>query len=350
MVAIEFTALDPDSTATAAWRIDRVSFTTADRPAASLELHPRLNVVVVDEDRVDDIAAKLRTALSHGADGTHVEFTLTDGPSLVAFRPIGGRHRLIDIASAEERPLDLLEELAGAGDGLDAGGDGDGDGDVRAVVAALSRLDQQALWTAAGRVLTLRTEAGADADGASLPDGERPTTIDLRAQPKRRLLRRWAKASAPGTDDLHAQLAAATRAWHDLAGPIEPEVALRQRDRSEAAARVLVRMGALAAVSAETEPSSGVSVVPGGSGDGAAIDAVCALVPVRRPGGGPHIVPIPATAAAEGELTTLLLDHLAALSGDRQIVVVTGDESVIDWARLEHHARRAALLRLDAEA
>ena len=52
----------------------------------------------------------------------------------------------------------------------------------------------------------------------------------------------------------------------------------------------------------------------------------------------------------EGELITLLLDHLATLSDDRQSVVVTSDEQVVDGARREHHARRAALLRLDVDA
>lgn len=339
MVAIQFTALDSDSTAAAAWRLDRVSFASSERPVVSLEFHPRLNVVVVDEGRAAATVEQLRRALGQGEEGTHVEFTLTAGPSLVAFRPVGGRPRLIDISRAEERPLALLDELGEAELSPEPA-------DGRAAVAALSALDQQALWAAADRVLALRAEvAGQDRTVVALPGTEGATTptIDLRRQHRRSLLRRWSRAATPAGGDAAAQLAEAERGWQALAGAIDPEQAKCYRDRSEAAARVLVRLGALAAVS--TADSAAASAA--GDAD-AAIDAVCALVPLRRPSGGPHIVEVPGPAT--GELITLLLDHLAALSADRQIVAVTSDEHVVDWARLEHHARRAALLRFDVDA
>lgn len=339
MVAIQCNALESDSTAAAAWRLDRVSFASDERPVVSLEFHPRLNVVVVDEGRAGPTVERLRRALGEGEDGTHVEFTLTAGPALVAFRPVGGRHRLIDISRAEERPLTLLGELAEAEPAPEQA-------DGRAIVAALSPLEQHALWAAADQVLALRAElAGGDRTVVALPGGEGPATptIDLRRHQRRGLLRRWSRAATPPGDDVAAQLAAAERTWQALAGTIDADTAMPYRDRSEAAARVLVRLGALAAVSTADSAAAGAA----GDAD-AAIDAVCALVPLRRPSGGPHIVEVPGPAT--GELITLLLDHLATLSDDRQIVVVTSDEQVVDWARLEHHARRAALLRLDVDA
>ena len=57
-----------------------------------------------------------------------------------------------------------------------------------------------------------------------------------------------------------------------------------------------------------------------------------------------------APATIDHELLTFVLDYLAGLSGGRQVVIVTDDDAVADWARLESHARRTAVLGFDRDA
>ena len=314
----------------AGWRLERVCFAVSGDPAAaplSFEFDRGLNVVVVGSDDVAAMVQRLQGALHHGEVGTHVEFATDGAAPQVVFRPSGGRHRLIDVEAGTERALDSLAELH------DPSTDSSPSPQVLELVEQLCRLDQRALWTAAEAVLRTRADPG---NGPA--EGVDPVTVRSSESPRRRLLGRWHR-SVDHTPPSRSRAATdAEGAWRLLAGPTDVDDALCQMDRVEAASRLSSRLGALAAV------SQGLTDVPAGTPRTAElVMAACALVPMRGLAAGPHVVRVP--GPADAELASFLLDSLAALSVERQIVAVTSDDAVIEWAELESHARRARLVR-----
>ena len=340
MVAIERTSIgaqSPGANATG-WRLERVSL-AAQEPTRTLEFQPDLNVVLSSAGSVDTVVGRLRAVLN-GGDGTHVEFAVDDGPSFVLFRPFGARHRLIELESGQEHPLATLAAFEfdqGASDLAALYADAD-------TVRHLCRLDQTTLWDLAERALAERSAAGAPMEPGERTDHGGAST-DAESQPSglRRLLRRKPRPTTdPGTTEATGEAASAEATWWQLAGPVDVDTALCHRARIEAAAGLQGRIGAMAAVG--SPDSGGVSSVDPIE----IVRAVCALVPRSRPAGGPHVVAAPATI--DHELLTFVLDYLAGLSGGRQVVIVTDDDAVADWARLESHARRTALLGFDLDA
>jgi len=316
------------------WRLERVSF-AAQEPPRTFEFQAGLNIVLTGAGQVEATVACLRSVL-HGGDGTHVELSLVDGPSLVLFRPFGARHRLIELESGTEHPLAALDAFAIEG----PSGDLASLHDEADVVRHLSRIDQTALWALADRVLvdragsggaptiTVTTEAPAG-DGADRSGGGGGLLGRLRRRPR------------PATELTNAQGESADQAWWQLAGPVDVDTALCHRARVEAAAGLQGRLGAIAAVGS-ADATAEQSVDPA-----EIVRAVCALVPRSRPLGGPHVVAVP--SVIDKELLSFVLDYLAGLNGAVQVIAVTADEAVTDWARLESHARRTAVLTFDAD-
>lgn len=375
MVAIEFTELDARTVARPGWRFDRVVLAGRGVPSGTLELHPHLNVVVLaDDDAVGPTVERLRRLLHDGGPGEHVELTDAHGDAQVVFRPVGGRPRLIDIAAAAERSLDELAALSRIDDAVCTPLE-------RALVARLCQLDQRVLWRAAEHLAACRAELASTAPGATgdgdvlaLTAATRGAPIDLRPAPRRGFLRR--RRAEPGmAPDLAVALTDAQEAWQRAIGDsdveLDVEEAMAQRLRIGIAAQLLDRLAALGAVSADPDerdamaersgragrtpqadgepdaagPTRSAGGSPGAARDvDAVVDAVCALVPLRRNAPGPHVVAVPGDT--DRELASLLLDNLAGVGVERQLIVVTADGTVEDWARLESHARRAGLLHL----
>ena len=347
------------------WFLERVS---VDSPGTiqSLEFHPRLNVVVTSAAQVAETVERLSQILHAPTEGVHVEFSMHGGPSFVLFRPVGARSRLIDIEAQQERRLDMLAgfvapsrpptvaEPTQEGPSSEPAESGSGSGDAATVapetgavegplpahqvVASLAPVDQAVLWQAGERLLAARnpsTPRQAPSNGSRSAAGAAAPANS----PRRGLLRRRPKGT--GSPSLSQILVEAEQHWRLYAGQIDLDAALCQRTRVEVASRLLVRMGALATVShhgaeAAQKPAPKVADVLG---------VVCALVPARETYAGPHVAAVPGDA--DPELASLLLDQLGNLDTDRQLIVVTSAERVIDWARLESHARRAALLSFD---
>ncbi len=340
MVAIEQTSIGapgPGGNATS-WRLERVSL-AGQEPTRTLEFQADLNVVLSSVGSVDAVVTRLRSVLN-GGDGTHVEFAVDDGPSFVLFRPFGARHRLIELESGQEHPLPTLAAFsfdAGATDLAALYADAD-------TVRHLCRLEQTMLWDLAERALAERASASSPSEPGERPDHAGASSgADTEPGGLRRLLRRKPRpATASAATEPTGDTASAEATWWQLAGPVDIDTALCHRARIEAAAGLQGRIGAMAAVG--SPDSGGVSTVDPIE----IVRAVCALVPRSRPAGGPHIVAAP--ASIDHELLTFVLDYLAGLSGGRQVVVVTDDEAVADWARLESHARRTALLGFDLDA
>jgi hypothetical protein len=242
------------------------------------------------------------------------------------FRPVAGRQRLIDVQRAEELPLTELYALIGGSPSPEIE-------DGRAIVDTLSRTDQFALWEAADRLLQARRDVDEGGPVVSVGAAGAGPALDLR--PKRGLLRRRPRNTPAAPTDRRGVLDDAERAWSAIAGGVPVDVAMRLKERCEAAARLAVRVGALATVSRRDD-----GLVPPPDRE-ALLDAVEQLVPLRGGDGGPHIVAVP--GSADPELASLLLDSLVLIN-ERQLIVVTADQQVIDWAKLEHHANRAALV------
>ncbi len=113
-------------------KLERISYQYADGTVAAYDFHPRLTVIDVHPAHRRALVEHLVSALTTAAPGVHVEATMDGGPSgaptsVVAFRPYGAAHRVIDVdrgddltARYEPEPgrVDLLRGLPVSGEEL----------------------------------------------------------------------------------------------------------------------------------------------------------------------------------------------------------------------------------------
>lgn len=83
-------------------RLDRIAYQYPDGTVAGYDFHPRLTVIDVHPAHRSALVHHLATALSSSAPGVHVEVTFATGGAVVAFRPYGAPHRVIDLDSSED--------------------------------------------------------------------------------------------------------------------------------------------------------------------------------------------------------------------------------------------------------
>ena len=95
-------------------QLDRISFQYPDGTSAAYDLHRRLTVVDVHPAHRRALAEHLLSSLWTTSPGVHVEFTTVAGTSLVAFRPYGATHCVIDI----DRGVDVSHSFRRGG-GID---------------------------------------------------------------------------------------------------------------------------------------------------------------------------------------------------------------------------------------
>jgi len=146
----------------------------------TLPLHPRLTIIGgVGQLERESLVGELVGALGSSRAGVHIELVEDTGRRLAAFRPTGGRHRVVDIdlatdVTAEYRMPDGRIDLL-AREGLDlrqakrrmrlTPTDLTTDVQGSQFIRHLAQLDQTALWMAADRVHetdeTLQAEAEA---------------------------------------------------------------------------------------------------------------------------------------------------------------------------------------------
>lgn len=300
------------------WQLQRVVCDT-ETSTFTVELHAHLTVVRTTAAAIDVLVTLLDEAVRRDRPGVHVELTDSRGRALVAFRPHGGKPRYVDVEAAAELTRDEFDQATSIGPVVPVGDDAD----VR-LVMQLAGIDQVALWDTATAL------------AAAAPVNPQPPTTPEQGRPERKgLLRRRAR-SAP--DRPAARDQEALQRWKSLVGEVDVRAALRRRAAVESFVRLRARLGALAALGAEG--SSG-----GPYDDRVVAGAVCRLVPTDGPGAGPHVVAL-RQPELDGQATSLLLDTLAWLSAQRQIVVVSAEDSVAEWVRLESHGRKAALVEV----
>jgi hypothetical protein len=101
-------------------RLDRIAYQYPDGSVAGYDLHPRLTIVDVHPAHRSALVQHLVSALWTSSPGVHVEATYDTGQAIVAFRPYGGQHRVIDLADnqdvsgryrTDDGAIDLLRPL-----------------------------------------------------------------------------------------------------------------------------------------------------------------------------------------------------------------------------------------------
>lgn len=270
--------------------------------AASVELHPRLTVMGGMPSESRAMFSALLTGALHGtARGVHAEVVDDSGRRLVVLRPSSGAHRVVDVATqadvtAQHRGLDGRVDLLSGPYGRATITRITAD-DLRArsprsdTVRALSAVDQVALWGAADALL----------DG--VPGGEAYAT------------------------------------WQMMAGDIDVGWATEHRTEIQAAARLRQHIAALRSLSSSAPDLSDDDAVALAHGIVSQLNAA-----TNNSGARPPVVLDETFDQLEPAVVPLLLELLPGLVGDLQVVLLTADEAIASWARLEALAGELALV------
>lgn len=316
--------------------------------ARTLSLHPGLTVVVgIGAAARAALLDEMVHALAGRRPGTHIELVDHHGTHLAVLHPRQGASRMVDardgtdLSAAVRDPrgrIDLLRAL-----GLDVaeatalmrlGPEAlTGTDPVDATVTALADLDQDQLWTCATAAADSAVEIAPiapDADPADhAPDADGgPRHLD--ATEVARTRRGWRRRGRQDHQTPSATTGDPRRRWSELAGNVTVDWALAHREEIEATASLRRQLAAL------TMLSSTVPEGPAGGSGGFAGALVDALVRTRHVGaeGLPLVLEDP-FGTVDGSLKPLLLELVGHASKDQQIVLLTDDDDVASWARLE---------------
>jgi hypothetical protein len=270
--------------------------------AAAVEFHPRLTVLGGMPPDARAMLADLLAGALHGTTrGVHAEVIDDAHRRLVVLRPMSGNHRVIDMASSTEVTtqfrsfdgrIDLLSGQHGratitritAADLYQRSSRND-------LVRALSAVDQVALWSAA--------------------------------------------------DDLYDRVPDSNAAvrWQKLAGDIDVSWAVDNRTEIQAAARLRQHIAALRSLSSSAPDLSDDDAVALAHGIVSQLNAA-----TQNPGIRPPVLLDETFDQLERAIVPLLLELLPGLVGDLQVVLLTEDEAIASWARLEALAGELSLV------
>ena len=273
-----------------------------DGEAASVDFHPRLTVLGgMPGDARGAIGALLSGALHGTVRGVHLEVVDDSGRRLVVMRPASGPHRVIDVVTstdvtAQHRGFDGRVDLLSGQYGRSTitritAADLRNRTPRNDAVRALSAADQVPLWSAADDLVR----------GKSRGD------------------------------------AAAT--WRALAGDTDVHWAIDHRTEIQAAARLRQHIAALRSLSSSAPDLSDDDAVA------LAQAIVSQLTPATNAAGTrPPVVLDETFDQLEPAVVPLLLELLPGLVGDLQVILLTEDEAIASWARLEALAGELALV------
>ncbi len=163
----------------------------------SLDLHRRLTIVAgVGRLERDGLINEFVSAIGHGRSGVHLELGSDAGTRYAIFRPVGGRHCVVDVDHTQD-VTDAFLSSDGSVNLLDRAGldersatrtmrvtaqDLASRSQQEDAIATLARVDQGRLWDVAGKVLD-REKALADVaaeSGATVGDAEAIEEIERR--------------------------------------------------------------------------------------------------------------------------------------------------------------------------
>lgn len=91
-------------------KLERISLQLRDGSVRAFDFHPGLTVIEAEPAGTHLLVGALTGSFATAGDGIHVEVSLDDGAHLVAFRPYGARHRVVDTDTS----ADLTERFATA--------------------------------------------------------------------------------------------------------------------------------------------------------------------------------------------------------------------------------------------
>jgi hypothetical protein len=273
-----------------------------DGEAASVDFHPRLTVLGgMPGDARGAIGALLSGALHGTVRGVHLEVVDDSGRRLVVMRPASGPHRVIDVVTstdvtAQHRGFDGRVDLLSGQYGRSTitritAADLRNRTPRNDAVRALSAADQVPLWSAADDLVR----------GKSRGD------------------------------------AAAT--WRALAGDTDVHWAIDHRTEIQAAARLRQHIAALRSLSSSAPDLSDDDAV-------ALAQAIVSQLTAATNAAGtrPPVVLDETFDQLEPAVVPLLLELLPGLVGDLQVILLTEDEAIASWARLEALAGELALV------
>jgi hypothetical protein len=129
--------------------------------------------------------------------------------------------------------------------------------------------------------------------------------------------------------------------WAEVAGDVPLEVALRHRDQIGASAELRTSIGSLQYLSEGAGPVSHTETDELAQALLARVEAVRALTPGEETV--PMVVDEP-FADLPPAMKPMLLELLLSVAGKPQLVVLTGDEDVTSWARIEAMTGRLAVV------
>jgi hypothetical protein len=273
-----------------------------DGEAASVDFHPRLTVLGGMPGDARGVLGSLLSGALHGTvRGVHLEVVDDSGRRLVVLRPASGPDRVIDVATstdvtAQHRGFDGRVDLLSSQYGRSTitritAADLRNRTPRSDAVRALSAADQVALWSAADDLV---------------------------------------RGSGRGR-------AAAT--WQALAGDTDVNWALDHRTEIQAAARLRQHIAALRSLSSSAPDLS----------DDEAVALAQAIVTqltsaTNSAGVRPPVVLDETFDQLDPAVVPLLLELLPGLVGDLQVILLTEDEAIASWARLEALAGELALV------
>ena len=274
-----------------------------DGDAASVDFHPRLTVLGgMPGDARGAFGSLLAGALHGTVRGVHLEVVDDAGRRLVVLRPSSGPHRVIDVATA----ADVTAQHRGFDGRVDLLSSQYGRSTVTRITAAdlhnrtprndavraLSAVDQVALWGAADDLLG----------------------------------RGRGRGDAAGT-------------WRVLAGDTDVHWAVDHRTEIQAAARLRQHIAALRSLSSSAPDISDDDAVALAQGIVSQLTAA-----TNSAGSRPPVLLDETFDQLEPAVVPLLLELLPGLVGDLQVILLTEDEAIASWARLEALAGELALV------
>jgi hypothetical protein len=273
-----------------------------DGDAASVDFHPRLTVLGgMPGDARGALGSLLSGALHGTVRGVHLEVVDDSGRRLVVLRPASGPHRVIDVATsadvtAQHRGFDGRVDLLSGQFGRSTvtritAADLRNRTPRNDAVRALSALDQVALWSAADE-----------------------------------LLNRSGRGDAAAT-------------WRSLAGDTDVNWAIDHRNEIQAAARLRQHIAALRSLSSSAPTLSDDDAVALAQGIVTQLTAATSCAGSRPP-----VLLDETFDQLEPAVVPLLLELLPGLVGELQVILLTEDEAIASWARLEALAGELALV------
>jgi hypothetical protein len=268
----------------------------------TLDLHPRLTVIGGMPPEARQAFFTMLTGTIHGTvRGVHAEITDDTGRRLVLLRPMDGQDRVIEVGTSADMSMQFR--------------------DHRGSIDLLS--------TSVGHASVTRISADDLLYNASRDDAVRSlSAIDQVVL--------WDTADAVFHEGLGSD---AHAVWNELTGDIDVYWAMERRAEIQAASRLRQHIAALRSLSSSVPDLSDDDAVALAHGIVTQLGSATYDQGVRPP-----VVLDEPFVNLEPAVVPLMLELLPGLVADLQVMLLTDDDAIASWARLEALAGELALV------